>query len=97
MLTARLAVAQRILRLQLQVKHLAGLLPICSVCKKVRDDQNYWHQVESYIAQHTDATFTHSYCPDCFKKLMSELEHMEPAQGAQPPVNFTAEHVKPAA
>ena len=78
MLTARLAVAERILSLQSQVKHLAGLLPICSLCKKVRDDQNYWHQVETYIAQHTDATFTHSYCPDCFKKLMSELEEMQP-------------------
>jgi len=78
MLSARLAVAERILKLQSQVKHLAGLLPICSRCKKVRDDQNYWHQVESYIAQHTDATFTHSYCPDCFKRLLSDLEK-EPA------------------
>jgi len=77
MLTARLSVAERILKLQSQVKHLAGLLPICSLCKKVRDDQNYWHQVESFIAEHTDATFTHSYCPECFKKLMSELEQLE--------------------
>jgi DNA-binding response OmpR family regulator len=74
MLVARLAVAERILKLQLQVKHLAGMLPICSRCKKVRDDQNYWHQVESYVAKHTDATFTHSYCPDCFKNLLSEVE-----------------------
>jgi len=77
MLAARLSVAARILKLQSQVKHLAGLLPICSLCKKVRDDQNYWHQVESYIAEHTDATFTHSYCPDCFKKLMTELDDLE--------------------
>lgn len=78
MLISRLKVAERILKLQLQVKHLAGLLPICSLCKKVRDDQNYWHQVETYISHHTDATFTHSYCPDCFKKLMGELEELEP-------------------
>src|SRR5229473_1211117 len=78
MLATRLAVAERILKLQLQVKHLAGLLPICSSCKKVRDDQNYWHQVESYIAQHTDAKFTHSYCPDCFKRLLRELQEIEP-------------------
>jgi len=74
MLAARLAVAERILKLQSQVKHLAGLLPICSSCKKVRDDQNYWHQVDAYIAKHTDAMFTHSYCPDCSKKLLSALE-----------------------
>ena len=83
MLAARIAVAQRILSLQQQVKHLAGLLPICSLCKKVRDDQNYWHQVESFIAQHTDATFTHSYCPDCFKKLISELDEMRPTAATQ--------------
>lgn len=74
MLAARVVVAERILRLQSQVKHLAGLLPICALCKRVRDDQNYWHQVESYVASHTDATFTHSYCPDCFKKLLSQFE-----------------------
>lgn len=79
MLAARLAVAERVLSLQSQVRQLAGLLPICSLCKRVRDDQNYWHQVESYISDHTDAQFTHSYCPDCFKKLMSEVEAMTPA------------------
>lgn len=73
-LAARIAVAERILKLQSQVKQLAGLLPICALCKKVRDDQNYWHQVESFIAQHTDATFTHSYCPDCFQRLSNEIE-----------------------
>lgn len=82
MLAARVAVAERILRLQSQVKNLAGLLPICSLCKKVRDDRNYWHQVESYIADHTDATFTHSYCPACFKKLLRELEAIEQPEKA---------------
>jgi len=82
MLAARLVVAERILRLQTEVKQLVGLLPICSLCKKVRDDQNYWHQVESYIAQHTDATFTHSYCPDCFKKVLSDLKSPQPAPTA---------------
>jgi phosphoserine phosphatase RsbU/P len=79
MLAARLAVAERVLNLQSEIRQLAGLLPICSVCKKVRDDQNYWHQVESYITQHTDAQFTHSYCPDCFKKILSEVEALEPS------------------
>jgi CheY-like chemotaxis protein len=57
-----------------QVKSLGGLLPICAGCKKIRDSQDYWHQVESYIAKHTDATFTHGYCPDCIKKYFPELE-----------------------
>lgn len=77
LLAARLVVAERVLSLQSQVRRLAGLLPICSLCKKVRDDQNYWHQVESYISDHTDAQFTHSYCPDCFKKLLKEVEALE--------------------
>lgn len=73
-LAARLVVAERILNLQSQVNQLSGLLPICCVCKKVRDDQNYWQQVESYISKRTDARFSHGYCPDCFKKTMQELE-----------------------
>ena len=52
-----------------QVKTLGGLLPICSVCKKIRDDEGYWQQVERYIQTHTDATFTHGVCPDCIPKL----------------------------
>ncbi|HWV99382.1 MAG TPA: response regulator [Candidatus Acidoferrum sp.] len=79
MLVARLAVAERVLNLQSELRQLAGLLPICSLCKKVRDDQNYWHQVESYITEHTEAQFTHSYCPDCFRKILSEVEAMEPS------------------
>jgi PAS domain S-box-containing protein len=47
------------------IRTLKGLLPICAKCKKVRDDQGYWNQIERYIAQHSDATFTHSICPDC--------------------------------
>ncbi|MBP1709607.1 MAG: hypothetical protein H6Q47_140 [Deltaproteobacteria bacterium] len=56
-----------------QVKTLKGLLPICSNCKKVRDDKGYWNQIESYVQQHTDASFTHGICPDCAKKLYPEL------------------------
>lgn len=48
------------------VKQLQGILPICSYCKKIRDDQNYWHQVESYISQYSDTRFSHSVCPDCY-------------------------------
>ena len=57
-----------------QVKTLSGLLPICAGCKKIRDGQNYWHQVETYIAMHTDAQFTHGICPACAKKYFPELD-----------------------
>lgn len=50
------------------VKTLHGMLPICCSCKKIRDDKNYWHQVESYISERSNAEFTHGYCPDCVKK-----------------------------
>lgn len=73
MLAARLIAAERLLSLQSAVKQLSGLLPICCVCKKVRDDKNYWQQVESYIVQRTDAKFSHGYCPDCFKKATAEI------------------------
>ena len=51
------------------VKALEGILPICSSCKKIRDDKGYWNQVESYIRAHSDATFSHSICPECMKKI----------------------------
>ncbi len=56
-----------------EIKTLSGLLPICAWCKKVRDDKGYWKQVEHYIAEHTEAEFTHGICPDCLKKLEPEL------------------------
>jgi sigma-B regulation protein RsbU (phosphoserine phosphatase) len=51
------------------VRKLSGLLPICSSCKKIRDDKGYWKQIEQYISEHSDALFTHGICPDCVKKL----------------------------
>lgn len=53
-----------------RVKQLQGLLPICSYCKKVRDDQNYWTQVDSYISKHTEVEFSHSICPTCYDQLI---------------------------
>ena len=52
----------------LQIKQLRGLLPICSYCKKIRDDGNYWHQVEAYLSEHADMKFSHGVCPHCFEK-----------------------------
>lgn len=56
-----------------KIRTLKGLIPICSSCKKVRDDEGYWHQVEVYIRDHSTAEFSHSLCPDCFQKLYPEL------------------------
>jgi len=53
-----------------QIKQLQGLLPICSYCKRIRDDQNYWQQVEKYITEHSEAQFSHSICPDCYEKYV---------------------------
>jgi len=55
------------------VKALSGLLPICSYCKKIRDDGNFWHNVESYMARHSDLTFSHGLCPDCLRKHHPEF------------------------
>lgn len=56
-----------------KIKTLSGLLPICASCKKIRDDQGYWTQLESYISEHSEAEFTHGCCPECMKKLYPEM------------------------
>ncbi len=56
-----------------KIKTLRGLLPICASCKKIRDDQGYWHQVEIYIRDHSEAEFSHGLCPDCLKKLYPDF------------------------
>jgi hypothetical protein len=56
-----------------QVKELTGLLPICSVCKRIRDDQGYWTQLEAYLTKNSRAEFTHGICPECSRKLYPEL------------------------
>jgi PAS domain S-box-containing protein len=63
-----------------EVKTLSGLVPICSSCKKVRDDAGYWHQVEVYLHAHSDLEFTHGLCPECVRKLYPDL-----ASGTQAP------------
>jgi PAS domain S-box-containing protein len=56
------------------VKVLSGLLPICSSCKNVRDDNGYWDKIETYISRHSDADFSHGICPDCAKKLYPDID-----------------------
>ncbi len=90
-LRARLQVGRRILELQTilservreletalsQVKQLQGLVPICSYCKKIRDDQNYWQKVETYLSTRTEARFSHGICPDCFESVVQrELDEL---------------------
>jgi DNA-binding response OmpR family regulator len=85
-LRARIRVGERVVRLQQRLAHrvgeleaalakvneLEGLMPICSYCKKVRDDGNYWHQVEAYIGARSAARFSHGVCPSCYEK------HLQP-------------------
>jgi CheY-like chemotaxis protein len=87
-LQARIAVGIRVLSLQeklahrvselqtalANVKQLRGLLPICSYCKRIRGDDQYWQQVEGYISEHSDAQFSHGICPACFETLAAELD-----------------------
>jgi hypothetical protein len=65
-----------------EIESLQSFLPICANCKKVRDDQGYWQQVESYISEHTGAELTHGICPDCMKKLYPELAKKKPEPAA---------------
>ncbi len=61
-----------------EVRTLQGLLPICSYCKSIRDDQNFWQGVETYISKHTEAKFSHSICPNCYEKIVKpELEEIK--------------------
>jgi PAS domain S-box-containing protein len=57
-----------------EVKILRGLLPICASCKEIRDDQGYWHSIESYIHEHSEAEFSHGICPKCLKKLYPQYD-----------------------
>jgi len=55
-----------------QIKTLRGIIPICAGCKKIRDDQGYWNQVEVYVRDHTEAKFSHGLCPECLERLYPE-------------------------
>lgn len=68
------------------VKALRGLIPICSSCKKIRNDQGYWTQLETYLQQHTEAEFSHGLCIDCLRKLYPEFSaEVEERAAKQPP------------
>lgn len=69
-LAARAAELQKALD---NVKQLRGLLPVCMYCKKIRNDRDYWQQMEGYIQENTDASFTHSVCPECREKIVKPM------------------------
>jgi DNA-binding response OmpR family regulator len=87
-LEARVRVGERMVKLQrslaarvaelevalAHVQRLQGLLPICSYCKKVRNETNYWEQVDSYLMSHSDVKLTHGICPQCMETMMKELD-----------------------
>jgi len=76
MLDLQRALTERVKELEValsQVKQLQGMLPICSYCKKIRNDQNYWQKVEGYISDHTNVEFSHGICPDCHVRVKEEL------------------------
>jgi hypothetical protein len=60
-----------------QVKALKGMLPICAACKKVRDDQGYWQQLENYVATHSETEFSHGICPECAERLYPDIVKRE--------------------
>jgi PAS domain S-box-containing protein len=60
-----------------KIKTLSGLLPICASCKKIRDDEGYWSQLEAYLSEHTDAIFSHGICPECAQKFYSDLNKVK--------------------
>ena len=83
-LRARVRVGRRVVELQsalaahnaqieqalASVRQLQGLLPICSYCKRIRNDQNYWEQLETYLSDHSEALFSHGICPSCYQSIM---------------------------
>ena len=80
MLTLQQKLAERVAELQTalsNVKQLRGLLPICSYCKRIRGDDQYWQQVEGYIAEHSEAQFSHGICPSCYETISAELDAVQ--------------------
>ena len=86
-LWARLRVAERILKYTTQVHRLEEMMPMCSYCKKIRDDKNYWQQIESYINERTGTEISHSVCPECYQRVVvPELERLKESAAKKVPV-----------
>lgn len=81
----RLRVAERILQFTTEIKQLKELIPICMYCKRVRDDSDYWQQVETYIQDQTGSSFSHGICPECFKRQMGSIQQRTGLNLTAPP------------
>ena len=85
MVALREALADRVQELEealTRVRQLQGLLPMCSYCKKIRNDRNYWQQMEAYLGEHSGARVSHGICPDCYERVVKpELEQMRRERG----------------
>jgi DNA-binding response OmpR family regulator len=82
-LRARLHVADRILGYATQVRQLQEILPICGYCRKIRDDQNYWSQVEDFLGREAGVNFSHGVCPDCYNRVL--VPQLKELGGEVPP------------
>jgi sigma-B regulation protein RsbU (phosphoserine phosphatase) len=92
-LWTRLRVAERILGYTRQVRLLEEMLPICSYCKKIRDDRNYWQQIEGYISARTGFDFSHSICPDCYQRVVvPELAQLRASLAPKTPPTVERKH-----
>ncbi len=80
MLDLQRRLSERVTELEEAAAHISqlqGMLPICSYCKSIRDDQNYWQKVESYISEHSRVEFSHGICPDCYERVVQpQLDEM---------------------
>jgi phosphoserine phosphatase RsbU/P len=74
----RLHVAERILRYTTEIQKLQEIIPICCHCKMVRNDDDYWQRIETYITDRVGSQFSHGYCPDCYERQLKALEEVTP-------------------
>lgn len=72
-----------------EIEHLRGIIPICCACKKIRDDDGYWHEVETYFKDHLDTSFTHGICDDCIRDLYPDLHSKLQEKGQEKVPNLS--------
>ena len=84
-----------VVRLVSEIKSLGGLLPICSHCKKIRDDRGYWNQLEAYLEAHSEAAFTHGICADCQEQLHAQVAAHRPSGPSAAPEEGVRTHEVP--
>ncbi len=84
-LLARIKTHIELKRARAEIKTLRGYIPICAKCKKIRNDEGFWSQIETYIENHTEALFSHGICPECTEELYGEQDWYKKRKGATKP------------